>query len=236
MIPDGAGNYNISYVKNGVTITDYVSQADLGCYQYYNANVTAAEPAETPVPENPFTDVPGDWMEESICRVYDKGLMVAYGETQFYPTACATRGALAYALYQAAGAPEVEGTCGFTDVTEDAYYRNAVIWASENRILCGTGNKCYEPNSPVTRQQLLLILQRYVTNYSGLQLQNVADDVDLEEYKDYEGLAQYNQEVLKWAVGNGLIQGSTEMTLEAESFATRGQMAVILNRLFDLAH
>lgn len=47
-----------------------------------------------------------------------------------------------------------------TDVAEDAYYRQAVLWAVEEKITEGTGNALFSPLSSCTRARLVTFLYR----------------------------------------------------------------------------
>jgi len=47
-----------------------------------------------------------------------------------------------------------------TDVAEDAYYRQAVLCAVEEKITEGTGNALFSPLSSCTRARLVTFLYR----------------------------------------------------------------------------
>lgn len=49
----------------------------------------------------------------------------------------------------------------FPDVDYDAYYGDSVNWANTNGIVNGYSNGNFGPNDPVTRAQLVTILERY---------------------------------------------------------------------------
>lgn len=49
---------------------------------------------------------------------------------------------------------------GFTDVSQDAYYADAVVWMRDNKITAGCGVDKYCPNDPVSRGQMALFMQR----------------------------------------------------------------------------
>jgi len=48
----------------------------------------------------------------------------------------------------------------FTDVTADAYYHNAVLWAVENDITAGTSATTFSPANDCTRAQIVTFLYR----------------------------------------------------------------------------
>ena len=46
----------------------------------------------------------------------------------------------------------------FTDVKAGKYYTDAVIWAFEKKITNGTSETTFEPDAPVTREQIATLL------------------------------------------------------------------------------
>ncbi len=64
-------------------------------------------------------------------------------------------------LYRLAGSPEAAKDSGFTDVTADKYYADAVAWAAENGIVSGVCDGYFAPDSQITREQLAAILYRF---------------------------------------------------------------------------
>ena len=70
--------------------------------------------------------------------VINNGYMVGMSETEFGVNGSLTRGQLVTILYRLAGEPTVEGkTNPFTDVAENRYYTNAVIWGASEGIVNG---------------------------------------------------------------------------------------------------
>lgn len=64
-------------------------------------------------------------------------------------------------LYRLDGSPVVTGLDTFNDTAEDAWYTNAILWASQENIVGGYGNNLFGTNDPITREQLAAILWRY---------------------------------------------------------------------------
>ena len=63
------------------------------------------------------------------------------------------------ALYEAVGAPAVEGDASaFTDLPEPS---PAALWAAETGLVVGNGAGQFLPESPVSREQALVMLLRY---------------------------------------------------------------------------
>ena len=177
--------------------------------------------------ENPFTDVKEeDWFYEAVKYVVQKGLFAGTSETTFEPNLTMTRSMLVTVLYRLAGSPEVEGSSKFSDVAPNAYYTDAVIWATQNGIVGGYDNGQFGTNDPVSREQMATILYRYA--------QHMEYDVSLvkglNDYTDSNQVSSYAVRAMQWAVANGIINGTSSTTLSSQGSATRSQVAVILMR------
>lgn len=89
---------------------------------------------------------------------------------------------------------------GFEDVDANAYYANAVVWAKEAGIIKGKTDSIFDPDSPCTRGEIVLMLQRY-DNYlngvrettktntltfpcEGIDISEHNGDIDLTPYKN----------------------------------------------------
>ena len=81
----------------------------------------------------------------------------------FAPNATVTRAQTVTFLYRAAGSPAVSGG-SFSDVAANAYYANAIAWASQNNITSGTGGGKFSPSSDCTRGQIVTLLYRANSN------------------------------------------------------------------------
>ena len=177
--------------------------------------------------ENPFTDVKEeDWFYEAVKYVVQKGLFAGTSETTFEPNLTMTRSMLVTVLYRLAGSPVVEGTSKVSDVAPNAYYTDAVIWATQNGIVGGYDNGQFGTNDPVSREQMATILYRYA--------QHMEYDVSLvkglNDYTDSNQVSSYAVRAMQWAVANGIINGTSSTTLSPQGSATRSQVAVILMR------
>lgn len=174
----------------------------------------------------PFQDVSvGDWCYDAVKYVYENGLMAGTSASTFEPGVATTRGMIVTILYQLEGQPIVSGNF-FPDVTSGQYYTDAVAWAVENGIVTGYDNGNFGPCDTITREQLAAILFRYAS-YKGY---NVADRTDLSKFSDKDQIHGYAVEPLAWANAEGLVNGTSAVTLNPRGSATRAQVAVILTR------
>ncbi len=119
--------------------------------------------AGSPAPKsaaNPFKDVSAnDYYYSAVLWAVENGITSGTGADTFSPGATVTRGQTVTFLYRAAGSPAVSGG-SFSDVAADAYYANAVAWASQHNITSGVGNGNFAPNADCTRAQIVTLLYR----------------------------------------------------------------------------
>ena len=177
--------------------------------------------------EHPFTDVPqGHWAGDAVQYVYENNLMGGTDSTTFSPNNTTTRGMIVTVLYRLTGEPASGTASQFTDVAAGAWYAKAVAWAASRDIVNGTSATTFSPNSPITREQLAVIFYRYAQDQGW----DVSAWTDLGLYQDAAQVSDYATQALAWAVGAGLITGTTDTTLSPRGSATRAQVAVILTR------
>jgi len=171
----------------------------------------------------PFSDVTSaDWFYNDVVYVYNKGLMNGVSDTTFAPNATTTRAMIVTILWRLDG-KAAGGATTFTDVAADSWYADAVAWAAKYGIVTGYDAATFGPNDPITREQLATILYRF-NNYRGGSL--MASELD---FVDAGSVSGYAVDAMKWAVGQGLVNGM-DGKLNPAGFATRAQVAAILHR------
>ena len=186
-------------------------------------------PTEPEKPDFPFKDVTTDHpFYEDIKYVYEKGLMQGVSEDIFQSATTTTRGMIATILYRMEGEPAVKNASSFKDVADGMYYTNAIAWAAANGIVNGYADGTFQPDQTISREQMAAILYRYA-QYKGCDV-SVGEDTNILSYTDATQVATYAVPAFQWAVGAGIINGTTASTLSPKGSATRGQVAAILHR------
>ena len=109
----------------------------------------------------------------------------------------------------------------FTDVAENAYYYNPVLWAVDNGVTAGYTQTLFAPEIACTRGQVVTFLWRAMGEQSP--------DVEECSFVDVKRDAYYYEAVL-WAVENGITSGLTENVFAPEATVTRGQFVSFLYR------
>lgn len=175
-----------------------------------------------------FPDTEDHWAGDAVEFVTARNLFQGVGEDSFAPGQQMTRGMLVTVLNRLENEAKADGSVGFADVPEDAYYTGAVAWASEKGIVTGTGAG-FDPEAPITRQQLATILYRYLeTQGADLDRQG-----DLSAFTDGAQVDGWAQAAMAYAVGAGLMSGKGGGVLDPNGTATRAEVAVVLQRLVE---
>ena len=177
----------------------------------------------------PFVDVPGDaWYAGGVRYVYAHGLMNGTGNWRFSPNRTTTRAMVATILYRIEGSPRVYGSSQFTDVKAGSWYEDAVIWATQNGIVEGYSKKEFGADDAVTREQLAAMLYRYA-DYCRCDL-SAGRYVDLSKFSDLHEISDYAIPALRWAVGEGILEGRTGKRLAPADTASRAEISMMLMR------
>ena len=175
-----------------------------------------------------FTDVTKNWAYPGIQYCVTHQLMSGIGNDLFGPKLTTTRAQIVQILYNLEGEPKVSGKTPFTDLTQD-WYQDAVLWAYQTGVVAGTSSTTFEPDRPVTREQIAVILMEYVTRV--LKLERTWTPADLSIFPDADSVSDWAKDAMADAVGLGLISGASnggQTYLEPQGSATREQVATIL--------
>ena len=210
---------NDGYVLKTLTVTDKsgdtikVSSKGNDKYTFTMPNgpvtVKAMFARENTEAETVFTDVPKNfWAYNEISWALEKGYMKGTTATTFTPSGTVTRQQVWMVLARMAGANPADMAA-------------AKAWAVANGISDGTN-----PGSPVTRQQLVALLYRFAAKTGH----DTNAKADLSSYPDASSVASYAADAMAWAVASGIINGTTQGTLNPAGPSNRAQFAVMLWR------
>ncbi len=176
-----------------------------------------------------FVDVaPTAWYYDAVTWMGSNGYMSGTAPGKFSPDIATTRAMLVTILYRISGSPETSKEHGFEDVVPGSYYEKAVAWAAEHGIVTGHSDTVFAPDELITREQLAAIIYR-----NEIRLGNdVSHSADISKFRDSEQVSDWAHEAKSWAVGAGVINGTSETTLHPQKTATRAECATILYRVF----
>ena len=176
-----------------------------------------------------FTDVEKNWAYPGIQYCVTHGIMGGMGDGTFAPTGTTTRAQIVQILYNLEGTPAVSGTTPFTDLTAN-WYKPAILWAYQNNVVAGKSPTTFDPEGPVTREQIAVILTQYMFNV--LKMNRTWTPADLSAFPDGAQVSGWAKEAMQDAVALGLINGTKAsdglVYLDPQGSATRQQVATIL--------
>lgn len=180
-------------------------------------------------PGHKFTDMPStaNWAHNGIDFVVAHKLFAGTSDTTFEPNTELTRAMIVEILYCLEGEPAVEAENPFTDVSSDAWYTKAVLWAASNNIVAGIGNGRFDPYGTATREQAATILYEYA-RFKGCDVDVYGD---LSSFADAGSVSAFARTPMTWAVAEGLISGAVingRTLLDPQGVTTRAQFAMIM--------
>lgn len=125
------------------------------------------------------------------------------------------------------GAVPAFATVYYEDVSEDAYYYDAVDWSYHNGITNGYDDGNFYPSHVCNRAQAVVLLYRYA-QYKGYPT-NIVDDVDfifMDVHSD-----NYYYDAVRWAQWNGIVNGVSKQRFAPNDICTRAQIVTMLYRM-----
>ena len=175
----------------------------------------------------PFIDIDkDDWFYDDVSYAWYIDVMNGISSDIFAPNMSTTRATIVTFLWRLAGKPSAELEVEFGDVEDSAWYADAVGWAASNGLALGYGDGSFGPKDSITREQMAVILYRYV-QMTG----DVSSDVVITlDYVDTADISAYAYEAICYMTENGIIGGLPGNVLDPKGVATRAQVAAILHR------
>ena len=214
-------------------VTKQPTETETGIRTYACTRCSATKTESIPVVSvdvtQVFTDVTKNWAYPGIQYCVTHGIMGGMGDGTFAPTGTTTRAQIVQILYNLEGTPAVSGTTPFTDLTAN-WYKPAILWAYQNNVVAGTSPTTFDPEGPVTREQIAVILTQYMFNV--LKMERTWTPADLSAFPDGAQVSGWAKEAMQDAVALGLINGTKAsdglVYLDPQGSATRQQVATIL--------
>lgn len=171
---------------------------------------------------------PTDWyvLPGYFDYVLERGLIAGYDNGSFGPNDPITRGQAVTIAWRCAGSPSgAQLPDGIQDIDEDAYYAAALAWALSSELISCDESSCYRPNDPIARQDLAILMQRYVQAVTGRAPSKRAD---LSVFADVVALGAQYATAMAWAIGNDILapvpSEEGRRKLDPEGTTTRAAM------------
>ena len=177
-----------------------------------------------------FYDIfPSAWYFGPIGSAVGAGLMNGLSPIRFGPSDSLTREMFVTILYRLAGKPEAEATT-FTDVPEGQWYSEAIAWGEAAGIIEGAGDGVFGLGNPVTRQEMVTFLYRYIVSVDAA---DGTEPGDVDGFRDSDKISDWALEAMEFAIGAKLITGVGDDLLNPGGRSTRAQAATLFIRVAD---
>ncbi|MDP4099274.1 S-layer homology domain-containing protein [Paenibacillus sp. P96] len=203
-----------------------------------------AEP-ETTTESDSVTDTPalpvvefkdlqevGIWAHAAIGRLASMGIINGIGEGRFAPLKEVTRAEFLTMLLRAFPMENTGTSVSFSDTNSSAWYFEYVSTAVNAGIVSGVGGGKFEPNRPITREEMAIMSANVLKAVKNKQVNNAEET--LASFSDRGRIASYAMDSVALLYQEGVIRGMTETTFVPKGVANRAQAAVILSNLLDV--
>lgn len=177
-----------------------------------------------------FSDVGQSWSADAIRFVTAREIFNGTSANAFSPKNFMSRGMIAQVLYNFDSKAKASTSNGFSDISKDSWYADAVGWAAAENIVTGYSADNFGGEDNITREQMVAILYRYAEK-CGCDM-NPGKDAAL-GFADSAEVSDFAQPAMKWASATGIINGSNGRVMAKEK-VSREQAAAIIMRFVAL--
>ncbi len=177
-----------------------------------------------------FTDLSGyAWASREISVLASKGIINGVGENSYGPAANITRADFLSLLVRTLGLnAAVDGNFG--DVSPKDYYYNELGIAKKLGVTIGIGNIRFNPNPPMTRQDMMVMAAKAM-KIAGI-LEATENSAVLNSFADKTAIASYAVGSIAELVDAWLVIGSNNR-INPLGNATRAEIAVLMYRIYN---
>lgn len=187
-------------------------------------NETASQPEKN---EDIFTDIKGAaWAREAIEYLHSNGIVNGNPDGSFEPNKSVTRAEFIKMAVLAFGIEGEGNLAYFSDVTENMWFAPYVAAAYENKMIYGDENGCFNPDAPISRQDMVTML------YRAIKPQNTIDNSL--EFTDKDEISDYAAEAVEYFSAEGIVNGMGDGSFAPKENATRAQAAKIFYNIIKL--
>lgn len=200
----------------------------------YGDNSTSIQVEVTPSILKPvmFSDTYGHWAKDYIGVLAAMDKVGGIGNNMYNPEGPLTRAQFLAFLAKATDGIDVKQSlpAGFTDVASKDWSYAYVNWGYQEGIVSGVGDNKFNPNAPITREQMTVMLCKYAVfqKYALPQKEGVSLD-----FVDSDKISSWALDYVYTVVGSKIMTGMGENRFEPKKIATRAQAAKIMYEYID---
>ena len=178
-------------------------------------------------------DIEGHWGEPYIMAMIHKGLFSEIISDKFYPDSPMSRGMFVTILGRLFNVnTAIYNANSFDDVSKDDYFCRYVSWASYHKIVFGTANRTFEPNAPITREEMAVILQRCINTF-GLSIKADSVEAEIKPFNDSAKVSSWAVDAINLMQTAGLYKGDDKNNVSPQNTIINAEVVTILYRFDD---
>lgn len=183
-----------------------------------------------------FGDMTSHWSKTAVAELAAKNIIDSSYGTVFKPDQPITRSEFAVMLSRGLGLQAVRGGASqFKDVRPFTQTSDFIEAAAKAGIITGNTDGTFRAEDKITREQMAIMMVRAL-EYTGQSVTLSASVMDtLSPFKDRAKILSQSIEFVAKAVKAGIIQGVSTTQFQPQGNATRGQAAVMLQRMLKTA-
>lgn len=171
-----------------------------------------------------FKDVGADhWALNAIAHSVARGYFKGEGEGRFAPNRAITRAEFVTILGRKAGIAPSGASAAFKDVNVGAYYAPYVAWAESKGIVKGTGNGKFEPNRTITREEMAVILDKFLGDQN-----KIYSSTNKAQFNDGTTISSWAKGSVEKMANLGFLSGVGNGNFVPKGSFTRAQAAQVL--------
>ena len=172
-----------------------------------------------------FTDVPtSHWAAKYIYSLVEDGIIKGKTPTLFAPQDKITRAELTVLLFRLSGEKAPSTKVHFDDVANTAWFAQELSWAIEAGIIESEGQKRFSPQQAVNRQDMAVMLFRYLIGRGFAQPPRER----LHRFSDEESISAYAAEAVSALQLAELITGYEDGSFRPQGSISRAEAAKLL--------
>lgn len=184
---------------------------------------------EKPMGPNEFTDLATTpWAKNAVNILAARDVISGRGDGKFYPADKVSRAEFVKMLVSAFEIRlTTQSMLPFKDVGFGEWYYEPISIAYQKGIVNGVSDTAFEPNAPLTRQDMSVLL------YKAMSIVNlvISDAEESHAFTDGEIIASYATGAVETLTQGGIITGRDDGSFDPLATANRAEAATIIYRV-----
>ncbi|MBR2471285.1 MAG: S-layer homology domain-containing protein, partial [Clostridia bacterium] len=170
-----------------------------------------------------------DWAKDAVENLSAKDIINSKAPATYAPAESITRADFAGFLMRTLGF-EIKDAENFSDVDPNHEYAVEIATGKAMGIFNGTGDNMFNPDAPISRQDLMTMCYRGMQK--GSIVSGLVSNAWVNSFSDNGLISDYALEAIASMIENEIVKGNPDGTINPLGNTTRAEAAVIMDRIF----